>query len=87
VTEVGRVGRSQQSLCSSGGCGACPCGMDTGRRGCRPMYVRLREVLLGRERRVVRWRGLLREASSPNACRVVGSCRVVVPLVQVSLLR
>jgi hypothetical protein len=42
------------------------------------MYVCLREVLLGRERRVVRQRGLLHEASSPNACRVVGSCRIVV---------
>jgi hypothetical protein len=51
------------------------------------MYVRLRGVLLGRERRVVRRRGLLREASSPNACRVVGSCRVVVPSVQALLLR
>jgi hypothetical protein len=45
------------------------------------MYVRLREVLLERERRVVRRRGLLREASSPNACRVVGSRRVAVPVV------
>jgi hypothetical protein len=30
------------------------------------MYVRLRGVLLGRERRVVRRRGLLHEAFSPN---------------------
>jgi hypothetical protein len=51
------------------------------------MYVCLRKVLLGRERRVVRRRGLLHEASSPNACRVLGSCRVVVPPVQASLLR
>jgi hypothetical protein len=43
------------------------------------MYVRLREVLVGRERRVVWRRGLLHEASSPNTCRVVGSCRVAVP--------
>jgi hypothetical protein len=45
------------------------------------MYVRLCEVLLERERRVVRRRGLLREASSPNACWVVGSRRVAVPVV------
>jgi hypothetical protein len=51
------------------------------------MYVRLRGVLLGRERWVVRRHGLLREASSPNACRVVGSCRIVVPSVQALLLR
>jgi hypothetical protein len=51
------------------------------------MYVRLREVLLGRERRVVQRRGLLREASSPNACRVVGSCHVVVPSLQALPLR
>jgi hypothetical protein len=51
------------------------------------MYVHLREVLLGRERRVIRRRGLLHEASSPNACRVVGSCHVVVPPVQALLLR
>jgi hypothetical protein len=43
------------------------------------MYVHLREVLLGRERQVVWRHGLLNEASSPNACRVVGSCRVAVP--------
>jgi hypothetical protein len=51
------------------------------------MYVRLRGVPLGHERRVVRWCGLLRKASSPNACRVVGSRRVVVPAVQALLLR
>jgi hypothetical protein len=51
------------------------------------MYVRLREVLLGHERWVAWRRGLLRKASSPNACWVVGSCRVMVPLVQASLLR
>jgi hypothetical protein len=51
------------------------------------VYVRLHEVLLGRERWVVQPRGLLREASSPNACRVVGSYRVMVPLVQALLLR
>jgi hypothetical protein len=56
----------------SGAYGAYPYGMDIGHRGCRPMYVRLRGVLLGHERRVVWWRGLLREASSPNACWVVG---------------
>jgi hypothetical protein len=38
-------------------------------------------VPLGHERRVVWRRGLLREASSPNACRVVGSRRVMVPAV------
>jgi hypothetical protein len=51
------------------------------------MYVRLHGVPLGYERRVVRQRGLLREASSPNACRVVGSRRVMVPAVQALLLR
>jgi hypothetical protein len=51
------------------------------------MYVHPHEVLLGHERRVVRRCGLLHEASSPNACRVVGSCRVVVLPVQASLLR
>jgi hypothetical protein len=73
--------------CSSEGCGACPCGTSTGRRGCRPACIRLREVLLGHERRVVRRHGLLHEASSPNVCRVVGSCRVAVPPVQALLLR
>jgi hypothetical protein len=51
------------------------------------MYVRLHGVPLGRERRVVQRRGLLREASSPNACQVVGSNHVVVPTVQALLLR
>jgi hypothetical protein len=51
------------------------------------MYVRLRGVLLGRERRVVQRHGLLHEASSPNACRVVSSRRVVVPAVQTLLLQ
>jgi hypothetical protein len=51
------------------------------------MYVRLCGVLLGHERRVVRQRGLLHEASSPNICPVVGSCHVVVPPVQALLLR
>jgi hypothetical protein len=32
-------------------------------------------------------RGLLHEASSPNVCRVVGSCRIGVPPVQALLLR
>jgi hypothetical protein len=49
--------------------------------------VRLHEVLPRRERQVVRQRALLREASSPSVCRVAGLYRVVVLLVQASLLR
>jgi hypothetical protein len=45
------------------------------------MFVRLHGVPLGHERRVVRQREPRREASSPNACWVVGSRRVVVPVV------
>jgi hypothetical protein len=52
------------------------CGTGTGRRGCRPACVRLRKVLLGRERRLVQRRELLHEASFPNVCRVVRTCRV-----------
>jgi hypothetical protein len=45
------------------------------------------EVLPGCERWVVRRHALLREASSPNVCRVAGSRRVVAPSVRASLLR
>ena len=57
------------------------------RRGCRPACARLREVLLGHERQVVRRRVLLHEASSPSVCRVAGSRRVVVLPVRALLLR
>jgi hypothetical protein len=51
------------------------------------MFVHLHGVPLGNERQVVRRREPRREASSPNVCRVVGSRRVVVPVVQASFPR
>jgi hypothetical protein len=51
------------------------------------MFVRLHGVPLEHERRVVRRREPRREASSPNAYRVVGSRCVVVPVAQASFLR
>jgi hypothetical protein len=45
------------------------------------MFVHLHGVPLGHERRVVRRREPRREASSPNACRIVGSRRIVVLVV------
>jgi hypothetical protein len=44
------------------------------------MFVRLRGVPLGHERRVVQCHGLLHEASSPSACRFAGLCRAVVQM-------
>jgi hypothetical protein len=49
--------------------------------------VRLHGAHLGLERRVVRRHVPTHEASSPSACQVAGSCRAVVPVVQVSYLR
>jgi hypothetical protein len=42
------------------------------------VFARLHGVPLEHERRVVRRRGPPHEASSPNVCRVAGSCRAVV---------
>jgi hypothetical protein len=51
------------------------------------MFVRLRGVPLEHERRVVQLHGLLREASSPSACRFAGSRRAVVRTKQASFTR
>jgi hypothetical protein len=47
--------------------------------------ARLRGVHLTHERRVVQQREPLHEASSPNACRVAGSCHATVQMEQASL--
>jgi hypothetical protein len=51
------------------------------------MFILLHRVPLGHVRRVVRRREPRCEASSPNACQVVSSRRIVVPVVQASFLR
>jgi hypothetical protein len=48
------------------------------------MFVRLHEVPLGHERRVVQWHVLLHEASSPSVCRFAGLCHAMVQMEQVS---
>ena len=55
--------------------------------GVEDVVQRAREVLLGRERQVVRRRALLREVSSPSVCQVAASRRVVVLPVRALLLR
>jgi hypothetical protein len=51
------------------------------------MFVCIHRVPLGHERRVVQRHGLLREASSPSACRFAGSRPAVVRMERASFLR
>jgi hypothetical protein len=48
------------------------------------MFVRLRGVPLGHERRVVQRHGLLHEASSPSVCRSAGLRHAMVQMEQAS---